>query len=86
MVRTWLDAAVIGCAKDAGRASPVPRQQFVELDGRLIVDPAEHFGETGLLTDVVQLAVSNVKIAGAYDASSPPLASPPVDHVLAAVV
>jgi hypothetical protein len=41
------------CAPQEGE--PVPQQQFVELGGRLIVDPAEHVAETGLRIDVVQL-------------------------------
>ena len=34
---------------------PIPRQEFIELRDRLIVDPAEHVGEPRLGIDIIEL-------------------------------
>jgi len=42
--------------------SPIPRQEFIELGDRLVVDPVEHVGEPCLRVDLIELRSANQSV------------------------
>src|SRR6202022_324474 len=56
MVKTAAIAAMSGCSTVRLRTwPPVPRQELVDLAGRVSSDPGQHVGQPGLRIDIVHL-------------------------------